>query len=143
MSRDYRKIVAWERSHALTIAVYNFTKSFPSEERFAMVSQLRRAAYGVPSNIAEGSGRDTKRDYLRFLYISLGSLKETEYFLLLARDLGYLSEPDYMHAEEATNASFAALHGLINAVKKEAGIFGRTWAFLAALSIGLVSHMNT
>ena len=139
MSRDYRKIVAWQRSHALTIVVYNFTKSFPQEERYAMVSQLRRAAYGVPSNIAEGSGRDTKRDYLRFLYMALGSLKETEYFLLLAHDLGYLSESDYSQATESINPAFAALHGLIKAVEKEVGFFRKTWVVLVALGTAMAS----
>ena len=142
MGRDYRKIVAWERGHILTLAVYQLTRSFPSDERFAMTSQLRRAAYGVPSNIAEGSGRDTKRDYLRFLYISLGSLKETEYFLFLARDLGYLSDADYSQASEAVNAAFAALHGLIQAVAKEAGFFSRTLMLLLAPTLALANHLR-
>jgi four helix bundle protein len=131
MSRDYRKIVAWQRGHALTLAVYQFTKNFPSEERFALVNQLRRAAYGVPSNVAEGAGRETKRDCLRFLYNARGSLAETEYFLLL--DLGYLPESDYVRLSEFVNAAFAALHGLIKAVEKEAGIIGKSWALLLSL----------
>ena len=140
MSRDYRKIVAWERSHALTIAVYSLTREFPAAERFAIVSQLRRAAYSVPSNIAEGSGRDTKRDYLRFLYIAQGSLKETEYFLLLSRELGYLSDAVYLQATESLNSTFAALHGLIKAVEKDAGFFGKSrllFVMLGAAMAGL------
>jgi four helix bundle protein len=135
MGRDYRKIAAWERSHHLTLDVYRFTKGFPTEERFGLISQMRRAAYGVPSNIAEGSGRDTKRDYLRFLFIALGSLKETEYFLLLACELGYLSESDYIATTERVNASFATLHGLIKAVQKEVGFLGRSWAFVVSAAL--------
>ena len=88
MARRYRDLVAWKRSHELTLAVYKQTKRFPAEERFGLTSQLRRASYSVPANITEGSGRDTNKDYLRFLIIALASLKESEYFLLLARDLG-------------------------------------------------------
>jgi four helix bundle protein len=134
MGRDYQNIVAWERSHRLTLSVYQLTKIFPRDERFALVNQLRRAAYSVPANIAEGSARDSKRDYLRFLFIALGSLKETEYFLFLARDLGYLSNEDFQQATEGVNAAFSALFGLIKAVQKEISLFGRTWMFLAAFA---------
>jgi four helix bundle protein len=142
MTRDYRKIIAWERGHALTLAVYQFTKKFPSEERFALTSQLRRAAYSVPSNIAEGAGRDTKRDYLRFLYIARGSLAETEYFLLLARDLGYLPESEHIQSIESANAAFSALHGLIKAVEKEAGVLGKTWALLLSICAGAGGYFS-
>ena len=87
MARRYRDLVAWKRSHELTLVVYKQTQRFPAEERFGMTSQLRRASYSVPTNIAEGSGRETNKDYLRFLIIALSSLKETEYFLLLPCDL--------------------------------------------------------
>ena len=122
MARDYWKIVAWQRAHKLTLRIYKDTKSFPPEERFGLTSQLRRAAYSVPSNIVEGSGRGTKKDYLRFLYISLASLKETEYFLLLSHDLGYLYKPDYNELTELVNSTFAPLHGLMKSVKKETGL---------------------
>jgi four helix bundle protein len=135
MSRDYKKIIAWERGHELTLSVYRETKSFPAEERFGLISQLRRAAYGLPSNIAEGSGRDSKRDYLRFLFIAAGSLRETEYFLLLARDLGYINAPQFAECTEQVNASFAALHGLINAVRKEVEFLGRSWALIVSVAI--------
>lgn len=121
MARDYRKIVAYQRAHQLTLGVYKATKAFPSEERFGLISQLRRAAYSVPSNIVEGSARGTKKEYLRFLYISLASLKEAEYFLLLSHDLGYLNKPDYEELTELVNSTFAPLHGLMKSVKKEMG----------------------
>jgi four helix bundle protein len=139
MIRDYKKIVAWQKAHALTLDIYLLTKAFPADERFAMTSQLRRAAYSVPANIAEGSGRDSNRDYLRFLYMSLASLKETEYFLLLARDLGYISSVQFTDATQSVNSAFAVLQGLIKAVKKESGPFGRLSALLISstiLSIG-------
>ena len=84
MARHYKDLVAWQRSHEFTLAIYKQTQRFPADERYGLTSQLRRAAYSTPANISEGSGRETNKDYLRFLIIALSSLKETEYFLLLA-----------------------------------------------------------
>ena len=119
--RDYTKINAWKLADDLTVAVYEHTRSFPREEMYGITSQVRRAAYSVPSNIAEGSARSTKKDYLHFLYIARASLSETQYFLHLSRRLGYL--PDEAHARIASDVktTFAVLHGLIQAVEKECG----------------------
>jgi four helix bundle protein len=143
MPRDYRKIVAWQRSHDLTLAVYNHTRRFPDDERFGLTSQLRRASFSVPSNISEGSGRDSNKDYLRFLFISLASLKETEYFLLLARDLGYLPDEAYDQLTEKVNATFGALQGLIKVVKKEVGSFGRLHIFLTTTVLMALGKLYT
>ena len=89
--RDYTKIEAWKLADDLTVAVYEVTRSFPREEIYGLVSQIRRAAYSVPANIAEGSARGTQRDYLHFLYIARGSLTETQYFIHLAHRLHYLT----------------------------------------------------
>lgn len=80
----------WQEGHALTLEIYRLTGSFPPEERHGLVRQLRRAACSVPANIAEGSKRQTQTEYARFLNIAEASLAETEYFLILARDLGYI-----------------------------------------------------
>lgn len=88
--KDYREIQAWQRSHALTVKVYQATKSFPKEELFGLTSQMRRAASSIPANIAEGCGRDGDPELKRFLTISLGSASELDYFILLATELGYL-----------------------------------------------------
>jgi len=71
--RDYTKINAWAFADDLTVAIYAATKSFPKDEVYALTSQIRRASYSVPSNIAEGAARDTQKDYLHFLYIARGS----------------------------------------------------------------------
>ena len=126
MPRDYKKVVAWQRSHELTLAVYRQTTKFPNDERFCLTSQVRRASYSVPANISEGSGRDSNKDYLRFLFIALASLKETEYFLLLARDLEYLPQKDYDRLSETVNGVFGALQGLIKVVKREVGDYRPT-----------------
>jgi len=87
----FTELKVWQRSHTLVLQLYRLTSGFPAEERFGLTSQLRRAATSVPTNIAEGSKRRTSAEYARFLNIAEGSLAETEYLLILARDLGYLS----------------------------------------------------
>ena len=87
----FRDLKVWQRSHALVRQVYSLTRRFPEDERFGIVSQLRRAAVSVPTNIAEGAKRLHKGEYARFLNIAEASLSETQYLLLLSRDLDYLS----------------------------------------------------
>ena len=87
MARDFRKVEAWERAHALTLRVYRATSGFPGNERFGLVSQMRRACASIPTNVAEGCGRSTKSELARFIDIATGSASEVEYQLLLAKDL--------------------------------------------------------
>lgn len=88
--QDYRQLRVWQRSHQVVLDVYAATKRFPRDEIFQLTSQIRRSAYSVPSNIAEGCGRGTDADFGRFLSIASGSASELDYQLLLARDLTYL-----------------------------------------------------
>ena len=88
----FTDLKVWQRSHALVLAIYRATASFPSDERFGITSQLRRAAVSVPTNIAEGAKRQGRLDYARFLNIAEGALGETQYLLMLARDLDYLPQ---------------------------------------------------
>ena len=89
----FKDLKVWQRSHALVVELYPLTRTFPAEERFGLVTQMRRAAVSVPTNIAEGSKRQGKGDFAHFLNIAEGSLAETEYLLMLSRDLGSLT-PD-------------------------------------------------
>jgi len=89
--QDYQKLKVWERSHHLVLNVYDISKVFPKEEIYGMTSQLRRATFSIPANIAEGCGKKGKTEFAHFLNIALGSANETEYFLLLAKDLKYLT----------------------------------------------------
>ena len=116
--RNYKSLGAWQRADELTVQIYQTTRQFPSAEIYGITSQLRRAAYSVPANIAEGSGRESNADYLRFLSVSQGSLAETEYFLHLAHRLEYLNENDWDHLTTQVNQTFAALNGLMKAVRK-------------------------
>ena len=136
--RDYTKIKAWRLADDLTVAVYERTRSFPREEVYGLTSQLRRASYSVPANIVEGSSRQSKKDYLHFLYIARGSLSETQYFIHLAGRLGYMPPEEVSKLHEQTKLTFACLHGLIRAVEKEAGKLGKVVATLTSvLAIGL------
>ena len=77
--RDFRELKVWEKAHRLTLQVYRITKDFPSDEQFGLTVQLRRAAASVPTNIAEGCGRDSERELARFMSIAAGSVSEVEY----------------------------------------------------------------
>jgi four helix bundle protein len=93
--RDYKKLEVWKRSHDLTLAIYRATRAYPTTETFGLASQTRRSAAAVPANIAEGSGRASGADYARFVSYAAASCNETEYHLLLARDLGYIGVDEW------------------------------------------------
>jgi four helix bundle protein len=116
--RNYKKLGAWQNADELTVQIYQVTRQFPDEEMYGITSQLRRAAYSVPANIAEGAGRESNADYLRYLSTARGSLAETEYFLHLANRLHYLSESDWKQFTKLVNQTFAALGGLMKAVRE-------------------------
>ena len=90
MPESYRDLIAWQRAKSLALDVYLFTRKFPKDEIYGLTSQMRRAAVSVPSNIAEGKGRYSKKEFLQFLYLARGSLLELETQLLIAHDLEYL-----------------------------------------------------
>lgn len=93
--RNFRDIQVWHKAHDLTLKVYKVTKSFPREETYGLTSQMRRASYSIPTNIAEGCGRDSNIELGRFFTIAMGSASELEYTLLLSRDLGYVKGKYY------------------------------------------------
>jgi four helix bundle protein len=89
VSRDHRKLRVFNDAHALTLTIYKHTRDFPRDEWFGLRMQMRRAAVSIPSNLVEGSARPTTRDYLKFLYIALGSACELNYLAGLSDELGY------------------------------------------------------
>lgn len=86
---DFRDLLVWQRGMDLLIDIYQFTKEFPRDERYGIVSQLRRASASIPANIAEGHSRDSTKDFLRHLSIAVGSLSEVETFIIAAERLGF------------------------------------------------------
>ncbi|MGO4293795.1 four helix bundle protein [Chitinophaga sp. RAB17] len=102
--RDYKKLEVWKKEHMLTTFVYKeVVIQLPKDEMFALVSQMKRAAYSVPLNIVEGCGRTTEKDFARFLDHALGSVHEIEYCALLAFDLKFLKEPVYADLSKKVN----------------------------------------
>ncbi len=91
-AETFEDLIVWQKSHQLTLGVYKLTASFPREELYGLVSQMRRAAVSISANIAEGFKRRSRSDKARILNIAQASLEELRYYLLLARDLGYMRE---------------------------------------------------
>ncbi|MFH1444426.1 MAG: four helix bundle protein [Candidatus Peregrinibacteria bacterium] len=98
--RPYQRLVAWKEAYELCLILYKMTRKFPSDERFALVSQIRRAASSVPINIAEGNARRSGKDKMHFFLIALGSLEELHCECLLAKDLGYLTQEQFIQCDE-------------------------------------------
>lgn len=93
--RNFKELMIWERSHKLTLLIYNLTRTFPKEEIYGLASQIRRSSASIPTNIAEGCGRKSDLDFKRFLDYAFGSASELEYQLILSRDLYYCSEEEF------------------------------------------------
>ena len=116
--RDHRKLDAFRFADELAISVYRATKSFPAEEQYGLTSQMRRSAVSVAANIVEGSARETEREYLRFLTIAFGSVRELGYLVSLARRLGYLDENSAKDLDTEHNRTAGSLGALIRAFQK-------------------------
>ena len=93
--KDFRKLKVWEKGHRLTLEIYRITKQFPQEEMYGLKSQTRRSCASIPTNIAEGCGRDSDAELARFLHIAMGSASELQYLLLLSEDLDLIDQSDY------------------------------------------------
>lgn len=114
--KSWRDLLVWQKAHAATLEVYRITRAFPADERYRLTDQLCRAASSVPANIAEGKGRGSLAEFRQFLIIARGSIEETRYLLLLAKDLGLLApeihselEAKYTEVSKMTNALLQAL----------------------------------
>ncbi len=116
--KDFRELIVWQKAMDLVESVYRTTTLFPKEELYGLTSQMRRAAVSIPSNIAEGQGRNTTRDFLHFLAIAYGSLKEIETQVLIAERLGYISnQQSDVHVRSTTEIA-RLISGLANSLKK-------------------------
>jgi len=116
--RDYKKYDVWQQSHQLVLAVYkDILPLMPKSEQYELNSQMKREAYSIPLSIAEGAGRNTDNDFLRFLDIALGSANEFEYCMLLSKDLQFLSSEKYEAVNEKINEIRAKLINLIKSIR--------------------------
>ncbi|MBN1843629.1 MAG: four helix bundle protein [Deltaproteobacteria bacterium] len=115
--RDHTKLRAFELAGEVAVLVYRVTARFPREELYGLTSQMRRAAISIPSNIVEGCARDSQADYLRFLHIAFGSLRELHYQLSLSKRLGFLSNENSSLIEPKVVETEKVLNGLIRALQ--------------------------
>ena len=110
--RNYRDLQGWSKAHQLTLAVYKSTRGFPSEERYGLTSQIRRACASLPANLAEGCGRRSDGEMGRFIQIAMGSGAELSYHFLLAHDLGLIADAEYARLDSALNEVMRMLSSL-------------------------------
>ncbi len=115
--RTYRDLAVWQKAIELVTCVYENTKSFPADEKYSLVSQIRRAAVSIPSNIAEGYGRKHTNDYLRYLQISIGSVFELQTQLIISKNLNYIDNEKYDNLENKTREIERMLSSLISKIK--------------------------
>jgi four helix bundle protein len=115
--RDHTKLKAFELADEVALKVYQVTSGFPKEEIYGLTSQMRRASISVPSNIVEGCARETQADYIRFLYIAFGSLKELHYQLDLSNRLGFINDLDFTMIESKIIETEKVLNGLIRSLR--------------------------
>jgi four helix bundle protein len=116
--RDHRKLKAFELADAIVDVIYKATREFPQEELYGLAAQMRRAAISVPSNIVEGCARGSQADFVRFLYIAFGSLRELHYQLGLSKRLGFLAERDFSAIEPKIVEAEKVLNGLIVSLRE-------------------------
>jgi len=115
--REFTDLIVWKEGHKLVLQIYKITKMFPKEEKYSLVDQMRRASTSVTSNIAEGFGRQTYKEKVQFYYLAQGSLIELKNQLLIAKDVGYLSENNYQDIIKQANTTHQLLQGLIKKSK--------------------------
>ena len=118
MSRDPGRLEAFVLADALVVDVYRMTKSFPSEERFGLQSQIRRGAVSVAANLVEGSARRSQRDYLHFVGISIGSASEVRYLLDLSVRLAFVSPQDGANLRDRYSRVIRALQALVSSLSR-------------------------
>lgn len=118
MRSPYESLEVWRLAHELALQVYKVTKSFPAEERFGLVAQLRRAAVAIPVNLAEGNARNSPREYLQFCYISRGSLAEVRYLMKLSHDLGFLDGKTLDQCHQGYDRVGKMLHFLVGSIRQ-------------------------
>ncbi len=117
MVTHYKQLTAWQKAMVLVKDIYEVTADFPKEEKFGLVSQLRRAAVSIPSNVAEGQGRATPGEFAQFLGHARGSLYEVETQLLIASELGYVNNPNMEQLDDEIQEVGRLLNGLIRSIK--------------------------
>ncbi len=115
--KDYKELEVWKKAVDLVTSIYELCKALPKEELYSLSDQIKRSAISIPANIAEGSGRNTSKEFIHFLYISLGSAYELETHLIIGKNIGYFSDTNTLLKE--LNDIKKMLNGLINSIKRK------------------------
>jgi len=115
----YKDLIVWQKSIALVTDVYSLTNKFPIDERYGLASQLNRAVISIPSNIAEGWGRQLSKNYLQFLRIARGSLMEVETMILISKNLNFIYEKDFLEIQNKIEEVGKMLQGLIKSINQK------------------------
>lgn len=122
--QDYRDLKVWSKAHSLALKIYKITKAFPKEEQFNLTSQVRRAVLSVPTNIAEGTGKFSNKDFAKFLQIALGSINEVDYLIIFSNDLGFIDKDEF----DSLSKEVGEIKGmLISLIKKSPSLILRTY----------------
>lgn len=119
MIKDVTELDVFKMAHSLVLNIYKLTENFPQEERFGLISQMRRSAFSIPMNLIEGSNRLTTKEYRRFVGIAKGSTGEISYQILLAKDLGYISNEIYWELREKFDIVIKMLSNLAKSLDKK------------------------
>ena len=115
--KSFTDLATWQEGHKLVLAIYNITKTFPKEELYSLIDQLRRCSVSITANIAEGFSRQSLKEKIQFYSISKGSLTELQNHLLIARDIGYLTKEDFKSIADQTILVHKLLNGLIRSIR--------------------------
>lgn len=117
MEESFTKLLVWEKSYQFALRVYKLADAFPEKEKYRITNQICRAVLSIPSNIAEGKGRNSINEYIQFLYIARGSLEEVRCQLMFSKDLGYIAQGTYDEYKKEAGTVSKLLNGLIKSLK--------------------------
>lgn len=113
----WKELLVWQKSHQLVLKIYHLLTFFPADEKFALCDQMKRASYSISSNIVEGHSKNTNKDFLKYLYISRGSLEELRYFVFLSKDLKYINKNQFDEIENDVIEVSKMLNSFIISIK--------------------------
>ena len=116
--RNIKEYDVFKESHKLLLKIYEITKSFPDEEKYGLVSQMRRSSYSIPMNLVEGGSLRTEKEFAHYVNIAISSCEEIRYQLLLSKDIGYISENDYFHVDNNYESIKKMLYSLLKTLSQ-------------------------
>lgn len=117
-TKTFKELIVWQKSHKLVLEIYKTTKAYPKDEVYSLTSQLRRAGVSIAANISEGYKKKSKASKLNFLNISEGSLEEVKYYILLSKDLGYITEKEFINLDAMCDEVGRLINGYSMGISK-------------------------